>query len=73
MGNGKCLRGIKWHLRLEFWKVLKKKKKTENEEAEKDWSLEIVGSTAMQTMCVRSLGRKDPLEEEVATDSSFLA
>ena len=51
MGNGKCLRGIKWHLRPEFWKVLKKKK-TENEEAEKDWSLEIVGSTAMQTMCV---------------------
>ena len=70
MGNGKCLRGIKWYLRPEFWKVLKK---TENEEAEKDWSLETVGSTAMQTMCVRSLGRKDPLEEEVATDSRFLA
>ena len=70
MGNGKGLRGIKQHLRPEFQKVLKK---TEIEEAEEDWSLEIVGSPAMQTMCIRSLGQKDPLEEEMATDSSFLA
>ena len=28
---------------------------------------------AMQEICIRSLGQEDPLEEEMATDSSILA